>query len=152
MARFAHSAENCCEGDFMESILRIREFSKAHSLRAAVQQLATKLAPYETRAFLLWTATAAGFTGTAAVRRCPAAAHLGGWVYLAVIGLTLLLLLLDEHAWEKDNDREDDGAEKNTLLPWRFSQQLVRLAPVKTWDEPPDNKHCWSYHIPGAVE
>ena len=95
----------------MERTLRLQDVARqTHSLRAAAHRLAVKAAPYETRAFLLWATTAAGFAGTTAIRRCPASAHLWSWVYVVVIALTLIALLLDRQAWEEHDGLEEDRA------------------------------------------
>jgi hypothetical protein len=52
------------------------------------------------RAFFLWAATAVGFTGSIAVRQNPQSAHLWGWVEMAVILTTLLMLLFDLNTWK----------------------------------------------------
>lgn len=102
---------------------------RTHSLRAIVHQLAVKAAPYETRAFLLWTATTAGFAGTSAVRRCPASAHFWGWLCLAVVALTLLALLLDRQSWEP-GETEENRASDGWPVQLSASRATPLLLPV----------------------
>jgi hypothetical protein len=125
----------------MARILRIQGIApqgQGHSFRSAAHALAVKAAPYETRAFLLWATTAAGFAGTTAVRRCPASANLWSWVYVIVIALTLLTLLLDHHAWEERNGAEEDRADhdwaiaRDRALPLR----APAMARIDTTDPP----------------
>ena len=108
-------------------------------LGATVRRAAAQIAPYETRAMLLWTATTMGFAGSAAIRRCPASAQLWCWAGAAVLGLTVLMTVLDRTAWDASDycDDEMDTGSDRFACEGRSRSTSVALMPALIETPPP---------------